>query len=257
MTIDALTSLLSPAQLAFALALAFVAGFVKGATGFAMPMIILSGLGTFLAPEVALAGLIVPTVVSNLWQSLRGGVREAVDAARDYRLYIAALLVVIVLSAQLVAVLPESIVFLTLGISVVALTGLLMSGLTFHVPRDKRGPYDLGVGAVSGLIGGISGIWGPLTVAYLTATETPKKMQIRVTGVIFGAGAVTLFLAHIRSGVLNSATLPLSMALLLPAIAGMGVGHLVQDRLDQQRFRRATLIVLFFAGLNLVRRGLF
>jgi hypothetical protein len=30
----------------------------------------------------------------------------------------------------------------------------------------------------------------------------------------------------------------------------------VQDRLDQARFRRFTLVVLALAGLNLVRRGL-
>ncbi|GAA3860899.1 sulfite exporter TauE/SafE family protein [Celeribacter arenosi] len=257
MIFDALFALMSPSAFVFALALTAMAGFVKGATGFAMPMIMISGLGSFLPPDVALAGLIVPTMLTNLWQSFRGGMGEAVGAARDYRLYIAALLVVIVLSAQLVTILPDSAVFLSLGIAVIALSALLMRGFTFYVPREKRGPYDIGIGALSGLIGGISGIWGPLTIAYLTATDTPKKTQIRVTGVIFASGAIVLFLAHLRSGVLNAATLPLSAALVLPALLGMGAGQLVQDRLDQVRFRRVTLVVLMIAGLNLLRRGLF
>jgi len=37
----------------------------------------------------------------------------------------------------------------------------------------------------------------------------------------------------------------------------MWVGFRVQDRLDQQVFRRVVLSVLIVAGLNLVRRGLF
>ena len=47
---------------ALAAAITLMAGFVKGAVGFAMPMIMISGLGSFMAPELALAGLIVPTL---------------------------------------------------------------------------------------------------------------------------------------------------------------------------------------------------
>ena len=36
----------------------------------------------------------------------------------------------------------------------------------------------------------------------------------------------------------------------------MALGFRVQDRLDQARFRRWTLVVLVLAGLNLVRKAL-
>ena len=92
--------------------------------------------------------------------------------------------------------------------------------------------------------------------AYLTALETPKKEQIRVQGVIYGLGAVALFFAHIASGVINTQTLPFSIALVPTALAGMWIGFRVQDRIDQAAFRKATLVVLLVAGGNLVRRGL-
>ncbi|AJE45328.1 sulfite exporter TauE/SafE family protein [Celeribacter indicus] len=253
---DTLLSLLTPSQIVFAFAVTLVAGFVKGATGFAMPMIMISGLGSILAPETALAGIIVSTVLLNLWQSLRGGVAEAIAAARLYRLYIVALLVFIVLSAQLVVVLPQSVVFLSLGLIIVGLAAYLLIGRALRISEGHRSFYDLGLGALSGLIGGISGIWGPLTIAYLTAADTPKKQQIKITGVIFGTGSLTLLFAHLRSGVLNPQTLTLSGTLFLPALVGMALGQRVQDRLDQQKFKRATLIVLLLAGANLIRRGL-
>ena len=37
---------------------------------------------------------------------------------------------------------------------------------------------------------------------------------------------------------------------------GMRIGMGVSGRMDQNRFRQATLAVLVIAGLNLVRRGL-
>lgn len=257
MFITAILDILTLPQLVFALIISLFAGFVKGATGFAMPMIILSGLGTFLAPEVALAGLIVPTLVTNLWQALRGGFAPAAQAAKNYRFYILTLLLVILFSAQLVTTLPQNTVFLVLGCTVVFLATFLLSGVAVRVPEGRRGIFDVTVGAISGLIGGISGIWGPLTVAYLTALDTPKTVHIKTTGVIFGLGALVLTFAHVRSGVLNAATLPLSMLLLGPALLGQTIGHAVQDRLDQQKFRRAILVVLLIAGANLIRRGIF
>lgn len=257
MTFDSILTLLTLPQIFAAICITLLAGFVKGAIGFAMPMIMISGLGSFLSPELALAGLIFSTVVTNVWQALRGGGREAVEAAWQYRLYIGALLLLIALSAQLVVILPQSVVFLTLGIIVVVLVSYLLFGRALHIPAQHRGAYDLGFGAVSGLIGGIAGIWGPLTVAYLTAVDTPKKLQIKATGVIFGSGALVLMLAHLRSGVLNAQTIPLSVALLVPAMGGMMLGQRVQDRLDQKKFKRVTLFVLMVAGVNLIRRGLF
>ena len=92
---------------------------------------------------------------------------------------------------------------------------------------------------------------------YLTALDTPKTEHVRVQGVVYGAGAVVLTLAHLKSGVLAGDGLRLSMLLLVPALIGMVVGFAVQDRLDQQKFRVVVLVVLMVAGLNLIRRGVF
>jgi hypothetical protein len=126
-----------------------------------------------------------------------------------------------------------------------------------QIAQRHRLRAELGIGAFAGVIGGISGVWGPPTVVYLTALNTPKVEQMRVQGVVYGMGAVTLLLAHINSGVLNPATLPLSLALVVPSVIGLGIGFAVQDRLDQARFKRLTLIVLVIAGLNLLRRAVF
>lgn len=79
---------------------------------------------------------------------------------------------------------------------------------------------------------------------------------MQVTGVVFGLGSVMLALGHLRSGVMNAETIPLSMAMVVPVIAGLGLGFAVHDRLDQKRFRQLTLLLLIVAGLNLIRRGL-
>ncbi len=240
----------------FVLAATLLAGFVKGTVGFAMPMIMLSLIGSVMAPEQALAALILPTLMTNTFQALRGGVAAAFGSAQLHWRFIAMVMVCIALSAQLVTLLPPRALYLILGVPVVLFSMAQLAGWTLRIAAGHRRRAELGIGAFAGIIGGLSGIWGPPTVIYLTALDTPKVEQIRVQGVVYGLGAAMLALAHLRSGVLNPATLPLSLVLVVPAILGMAVGFAAQDRLDQTLFRRLTLIVLIVAGANLVRRGL-
>ena len=251
-----LLALMSPLDLVAAVAIATLAGLIKGMVGFAMPMILISGLSTFLAPDLALAGLILPTVVTNGMQALRQGGRAAMASVRQFRVFLLVGLVFLLASAQLVTSLPTSVFLLVLGIPVAGFALMQLAGLRFHLSAPSV-RIEAAVGAFAGFIGGLSGVWGPPTVAYLTALDTPKADQMRVQGVIYGLGAVALAMAHVGSGVLRGETLPFSLALIVPAVAGMWVGGRLSDRIDQTTFRRATLVVLFVAGANLVRRGLF
>ena len=83
-----LFSLISPAELALAFAVAMMAGVVKGLVGFAMPMVLISGLGMFLPPEIALAGLILPTLVTNVIQALRQGWAAAWTSVKQFRIFL-------------------------------------------------------------------------------------------------------------------------------------------------------------------------
>lgn len=241
---------------AAAMVLACFAGLVKGVTGFAMPMIIISGLGSFLPPETALAALILPTLVTNVWQAVRQGFRAAAASARLHWRYLAMVLLCLVISAQFVTRLPASVLYLILGVPVVAFAVLQLIGWRPKIDPNRRRVAELGIGAFAGAIGGLSGVWGPPTVLYLTALGIPKVEHVRVQGVVYSSGAIMLALAHLKSGVLDSDGLSFSALLVIPAILGLVLGFAIQDRLDQEKFRWAILIVLAIAGLNLVRRGI-
>ena len=256
---ELLFSLISPglsgSELVMAFAIALLAGTVKGMVGFALPMILVSGLSLFLAPELALAGLILPTLVTNWMQALRQGRGAAFASLKRFRVFLLTGLVFLLFSAQLVRVLPQHIMFLMIGGPVVLFALLQLLGIPLRLQKPTRGA-EVAIGGFAGLIGGVSGVWGPPTVAYLTALETEKSEQVRVQGVIYGMGAIALLFAHMGSGVVRGETLPFSVFLILPAVGGMWLGGKLHDRVDQKVFRRATLIILLLAGVNLLRRGL-
>ncbi len=251
-----LTDLLPPHLLLFAFWVTLFAGFVKGAVGFAMPLIMISGISVLIDPQLVVAGIILPIVMSNALQVLRAGFPAARDALIEYRRYVAVVCVMILVSAQFLTAIPARAMYIVLGVPVIALSILQLTGFRFTVPPGSRARFDWGIGLAAGILGGLAGTWGPPTVLYLLALDTPKAKQMAVQGVVFGLGSAALLVGHLQSGVLNRETVPLSVFLLIPGALGMWIGFQLGDRLDQSKFRRATLIVLIVAGLNLVRRGL-
>lgn len=239
-----------------AVAITAFAGYVKGAVGFAMPLIMIAAFSSFMPPDLALAALILSVLTTNLHQTLRDGLRPAAATARAYWRVLAATGAGILISAPFVTVIPERLMLGLLGVPVMGFALMQLSGWQPAIPARAQRPAEWGLGLVGGLYGGISGIWGPPLIVYLLAMKTPKAEMVRVMGVVFFLGAVVLFAAHLGTGVLNGRTLPFSLALVVPAALGMWAGYRLQDALDPVRFRRWTLVVLLLVAANLIRRAL-
>lgn len=246
---------LTLAELMATIAVALFASFVKGVVGFAMPMILMSGLGSFLPAETALAALILPTIATNLSQSLRQGHAAAVASVWRYRLMIGAILIFIALSAQLVLLIPQALFYALLGVPILLFAATQLMGWHLVIPVANRGRVEVITGVIAGLYGGVSGIWGPPVLVYLLSTGVPKPDNMRIQGVIFLLGAVVLLAAHLHSGVFTGSRALLSALLVPVSMAGLYTGFRLQDRLDAARFRRWTLVVLALTALNLIRRA--
>lgn len=238
-----------------AMAITLFAGFVKGAVGFAMPMIMISAFSSFLPPEIALSGLILPTVFSNLSQAFRQGIAPAWGTAKTYRRFLIATLGLIVISAQFVRTIPQDLFLLMLGLPITAFAALQLAGRQLALRLEHRDRAEWLLGAIGGLYGGVSGVWGPPLLVYLLSIGAEKVETVRVQGVVFLLGALVLCAAHLQSGLLTSANAAFSGALVLPALVGQALGLAIHDRMDQARFRRWTQVLLVMTGLNLMRRA--
>lgn len=230
-------------------------GFVKGVVGFALPLVALSAMGSFLPVEVAVALMILPMLVSNLFQSLRNGSALAWGSFRKYWRLNLGLMAMLAVSAQLVVALSDRLLFVIIGGAITAFGLSQLAGWTLRFNQAHRNLVEACVAVVGGFFGGLSGIWGPPVVMYLLAANVPKVEMVRVQSLSFLLGSLVLLAAHVRSGVLNAVTLPMSLWLVAPTMAAMFLGYRLHDRLDADLFRTATLAVLVLAGLNMLRRA--
>ncbi|HUF56496.1 MAG TPA: sulfite exporter TauE/SafE family protein [Thermohalobaculum sp.] len=233
-------------------------GFVKGAIGFALPTVVVSGLASVLTAQETLGILIVPLAASNLWQTMRQGLRTALATLRGLWRLSLVMGVVMAAAAQVVPRLPSEVLLTFIGVVVSAAAALQLSGWRPRVPEapGRRHRVEIAIGAIAGVAGALAGVWGAPVLFYLIACRFPKADQVRALGIIFLAGSFVLLGAHAESGVLNAVTGATGVLMLPPVALGMWLGFRLQDRLDQERFRRVTLVVLVLAGLNLLRRGL-
>lgn len=239
---------------AFAMA---AGGFAKGVVGFALPLVGVSLAGSFVPYDVAVALLIVPMLVSNLVQGLRGGLAPALAGLRRFWLMTVIMAITIAISAQFVVVLPERALFSLLGTVVTGFAAIQLAGWRPSFSLRHRHLVEVCVSFGAGVLGGLTGIWGPPLVMYLITLDLPKTEMVRTHSIFFLIGSIALLFAHLHSGVLDASTLPASIWMTIPTMLAMFVGYEVHDRLDQEVFRKAMLVVLVLTGLNLLRRGLF
>lgn len=222
-----------------------LAGAVKGVIGMGLPTVAIALLGLLVPPAQAAALLVVPSMVTNVWQFLAG------PAARAVTRRFAGMMIAIALGT------PLGIGLLTQGdsASVTALLGgvlALYGGIGLAAPRlavARRHEPWLGplAGLLTGAIAGATGVLVVPAVPYLSALRLERAELMQALGLSFSVSTLALALALAASGRFGAGLAAGSALALLPALAGMYVGQRIGRRLPPRAFRRC-----FFAGLAIL-----
>jgi uncharacterized protein len=231
-------------------------GTVKGITGIGLPIVAMAFILHFVDPKVTLAILVLPILITNLWQVTRAG--NIMQPLRRFWLMTLTFLIFLFVGAQLVVKLDTNVLFAVLGVCVAAFSASNLIRPRPHplAPRTEKwaGPV---AGALGGVLGGLSTIWGPPMMMYLVMLKLDKDTWVRTVGLIWFSGAVPLTIAYWQNGILNADTAPLSAYACVPGMVGIRIGELIRDRIPQETFRKVMLAALVIIGLNLIRRAVF
>ena len=98
------------------------AGIIKGIVGFAMPLIMITGLATFLPLEFAIIAMIIPTLLTNFQQAFRDGIKPVFIPLKRYWKYLFVTVVAILICSQLMPLLKNETLFLLMGIPIFCFT---------------------------------------------------------------------------------------------------------------------------------------
>ena len=218
------------------------AGFVKGVIGLGLPTIAVGILGVVMAPAHAAALLVIPNIVTNIWQVVTGpGLKPILK-----RLW--PMLLTICLGTWAGAGLLQQekggSATLWLGIALVlyALVGLKAAKL--RVPAQWEAWLGPVIGFTTGIVTAATGVFVIPAVPYLQALGFDKDELVQALGVSFIVSTIALSFGLIGAGALDLKVAGASSLALLPALAGMWFGQAIR-----QRISAATFKLCFFAGL--------
>ncbi len=241
-----------PVHLALVFIVVAGASTVKGALGFGFPLVAVPLVATLLGPRAAVPLIAIPTLLSNVILLSRGGVGRA---AGSLVVALAGTALGTIGGALLIKTLDPGLLSALVGgvalAYVLATAFRLTAGIAPSVGQ-RAAPV---VGVLAGLMGGATGIFGPLLASYLHLLQLSKREFVFWITMMFFVGNVVQVLSYFRLGLYEGPVLELSFAACLPMALGTWAGMHLQDRLDAAVFGRAVLAVVFLAALNLLLRG--
>lgn len=236
------------------IALTFTAaGFVKGIVGMGLPTVAMGLLSLIMAPAAAAAVLVVPSLVTNVWQFVAG------PSARGITGRLAIMLIAVCIGTFLGSGIITShagAAGAALGVVLAIYGALGLAAPRITVP-PRAEPYASPiVGLCTGVLTGATGVFVVPAVPYLNSLNFTRDELIQALGLSFTVSTLALAAALAWRGQFTLADAGGSLAAVIPAVAGMLLGQRVRDRLSPAVFRRWFFVSLVMLGAYMVGRAL-
>jgi uncharacterized membrane protein YfcA len=231
-----------------------VAAFVKGAVGFGYPLIATPLLALATDVRTAVAVLLVPNILMDVFQMAR---RPGLIAAlRRHASLIAMGVIGTVVGTQFLAVVSTRALFLMLGATVLAFVVLSLARPAWRISPAMERPLAPVVGLVAGTLGGLTNTPAVAVTPYYYALGLPKSEFVRVLSATFLTFKLTQLGAAWQVGLLDARVwLPWAGAAVV-SLGAFRLGLGAQDRVPQAIFNRAVLTLLALVGLAMLARAL-
>ena len=243
-----------PAIIAAIIATFVLAGAVKGVIGLGLPTVSLGLMTAVLDLPSAMALMILPSLVTNLWQGVVGG-NLRVLLVRLWP-FLGMATVTIWLGAQALSRIELSWLSALLGVLLIAYSGLNLAGVRLSIGPSQERIAGPGFGLVNGVLTGMTGSFVMPGVMFLQAIGLPRDQLVQAMGILFTLSTAALAFA-LGAGGLWSAELGITSALaVIPAILGMVLGTRIRGRLSEAAFRRVFFLSILVLGLYIVVRSL-
>lgn len=231
-----------------------LAGTVKGVIGLGLPTVSLAVLAVLLDLTTAMALLLVPSFVTNVWQALAGGMGKKVVKRIWHFLLMAS--ITVWLGATALTRLELHLLSALLGGLLIVYAGINLWGFRFSIPHR----HEIWLGPIAGLMNGVfTGMTGSFVVPgvmYLQGIGLPRDALIQSMGMLFTVSTIALGAALHGTRLLTPEHAMVSLIALIPAMAGMIAGQKIRKKLPEQLFRRLFFVAILLMGLYIMINAL-
>lgn len=222
--------------------------------GLGMPTISIALLSLGMGLPTALQIIVVPTLVTNVWQALVG--TNLVRLLRRFAVLLIGMMAGVWVGYALLFRNHPKTMTAVLGAAIItyAVGGLLKIPLMPRVRRERiASPL---VGVATGILAGATGNLSMPALAYFDRLGLPRHELVQMLGISFSLGTLALGVAVAGHGDYEASLLVVSTIAVVPAALGMLLGQKTRGRMSETAFRRALYVGLMAVGVHLVWKGL-
>jgi hypothetical protein len=232
-----------------------IAGFVKGVVGLGLPTVSMGLLSVMMPPSQALAIVIVPAVVTNIWQTFIGSYLR--DIVRRLWPLMLGTAIGIWLNRGSLTGPYTHYVPIALGALLVTYAIIGLSKFAFKVSRGNEKWVGGIVGLITGVISAATGVQVIPSMPFLQAIGMEKDELVQALGVFFTVATLALTINLTAAGLLSASTaLPGAIAMVC-SFTGMFIGQAIRSRMPADAFRRWFLIAMIFLGIYLAGAAIY
>lgn len=231
-----------------------LAGLVKGVIGLGLPTVAMGLLGLAMLPVEAAALLIVPSLVTNVWQLL-GGRRFGILLRRLWPMMVGVVAGTLAGSGVIAGTdAGAATAFLGAALALYGVVGLAKPRLRVPPAAEPwAGPL---VGTLTGLVTGATGVFVIPAVPYIGSLGLERDDLVQALGLSFTVSTLALAAGLALHGALPLAASATSVLAVLPALVGMAFGGWLRARVRPEVFRLCFFVGLLLLGGELAWRGM-
>lgn len=236
------------------IALTFVlAGMVKGVTGMGLPTVAMGILGSLISPVAAAAMLLLPSLVSNLFQ-FGGGGNTRMLLKRLWPMLLTVVIATLLASAWLTGGDTSRTQF-ALGLALTVYALWTLAGKRIAVSPQREKPLSLIVGFTTGLLTGGTGVFVMPAVPWIQSLGFEKDELVQALGISFTFSTLALAFGLWWHGALPVQSLSVSAFAIIPALIGQWAGTRIRRVISPVVFKRCFLFCLMGLGAEMILRA--
>jgi hypothetical protein len=229
------------------------AGFVKGAIGLGIPVVALAFMAAPLGLKAAMAIIVAPCIVANVWQGLAGSYFG--EIMRRLWAYLAAGCIGTWFGVGVLAGTSGELLLGLLGVVLCVYSTVSLLRPQIPPPGEREAIYSPIAGGLGGIMFGMTGTFIVPGILYLQALGFGRDALVQAMGVTFAVITAALAVSFTSRDLFPLEIALLSAFAVVPTGAGWLLGRRYRARISERQFRTFFFSALVVVGVYMVIRA--
>tara|TARA_Y100001935_G_C17190260_1_gene449708 strand:- start:171 stop:830 length:660 start_codon:yes stop_codon:yes gene_type:complete len=212
-----------------------------------MPTVSISLLVFFVDIKLIIALILIPTIVVNIYQLSRGG--NLIKILRETKFFLLFSTIFIFPGTYLLNIINSQYIISFIALVLFINSILFLKNKTYILPKHKSPFTQIIIGALNGVIIGMTSIYTMPLIFLLQSFKYNKNTTVQFLGIAFFLYPIGQMLSFANFNLISFEIIKASLILLIPIFFGLYIGQKIRLRISEtlfQKFFYCMLLVMSF-----------